>query len=217
MYTLDQRDQLYEIVRYLNFNDLRYLCQSNKSYNELCKEARFQKLIQQRYDEMISYQVNNIIDKLAQTNKTITFNLINDPKRNHKITITRAYNRTIYLSEELKNIDYPASIIYKYAINLLKFNGFENITQEEYEHFINDPRLIKSPYSNFQLITDIDFLLQKINIILFDTNKTSFYNIDNRSINPLMFNVNAVQHQSLIDILTLIYKLYPNVKETYYD
>ena len=215
-----QRDQLYETARHLDLNTLRHLCQTNKLYYEICKEERFKRLIRQRYDEMILNKVNNMINRLKNSKNMsaiIRLNLYRGPDANrfHEIEFFRDYRGVFYITEDLKNLDYTDSIIYRYVKKVMNFKGFENITPEEYEDFVNDPRLIKSHYSDFPLISDIDYLLQKVNLTLYGTNQNSFYNVKEDSFNPLVINANNVQPKSLKDMVTMMYKLYPNATETY--
>lgn len=221
MNRIEERDTLFETARHLDFNNLRYLCQTNRLYSNICREERFQTLIRQRYDEMISEKVNDDINRLKTSSEftsRIKFNLVkaSNVNQSHQIEFIKDYRGLILITERLQNLDYSNSIIYRYAKNLLNFAGFENITQEQYEQFVDDPRLNKSHYSDLQLINDIDFLFQKLNLKLYGTNSTSFYNVRADIINRLTLEANNVQPQSLIDILTLIYKSYPNAEVEYY-
>lgn len=225
MYTSADRDQLYEIAHHVDFDDLRHLCQSNRLYNVICQEERFQKLIQHRYNEMISTKVNNtlnILDNLHRVNSKIVIDLQGD--QSHRVEILKD-NLYFYVSEKLTSVNYNNSIVYQYAENLIqKEYGDENLdfpalvsiddVKNLFSKINRNRNRFKGVYF-FTQVSKVDEIQQsKILNRLFETLHLVKRNENlNQGQNHITFSINFLSRLSLIDLLTLIYKRYPNLEK----
>ena len=79
------RDTLFRLATELDFLSLKNLCQNNPVYAEICREPRFQQLINNRYQEYIlNKQIDQLYNLINNNNNSVTYTLIKRTGNNSK-------------------------------------------------------------------------------------------------------------------------------------
>ena len=140
------RDHFYEYIRYADLNTIRTLCSTNKYYNNLCNTEPFQKILKQKYQDLLD-RIDKIAthwqrEILSNPNKSYFFQL--NPE--HRITINESN-----INEEV--LSYQHSLLFKLFD---QETDFSNLSTQDIMNYISNI-YTQSCYqvSNYELITQV--------------------------------------------------------------
>ena len=224
MNTISQRDQLFQAAQHLSFDDLKHLCQTNRAYQALCAEPRFQDLIQRRYSETIQAKVQKILD-LIKTKESIflAYEFIKYTEtptvRIHELVIMKhGRGGKIDLEEQFADIPLQDLILYQYYKEKTGFKGIENLSEQDVRDIFSglDPNTL---FRVNEMVENNTFSDDKLLNIVMKKNRGAGqfdekFSANTNSSYMGRLTLENPTTQSLREVITYIVKNYPNTTYT---
>ena len=212
-------DIIYELAQKMDHNGLRNLCSTNSEYRKLCQTPRFQRLIEQiRTEKLMNDKVQQVLQLVEKHDAEVNLTLVNDSNKRHTIRIwgPNPGGQKDHLSENIDGDNYFSSIVYKYLKEKLNFKGFENLTPEEFYDFLTQtkfdfgkfPDYAVNNFTNEPIYSPFHFIFD----VLDESGKKplTMYQLPQVKPDSTLISLQAVPQQVLTDMLTMVFKLYPN-------
>ncbi|MBA3285345.1 MAG: hypothetical protein H0U27_09860 [Nitrosopumilus sp.] len=107
MYTVNS-DLIYEISTHLDFLELQKLCFTHPRFAQICQQSRFQKLIHDKYDQIV--QVIDVATEQLLQNRAIEYTIISGTNKSQKLRFEHNWN-DYSITETLIGIPEQESIL----------------------------------------------------------------------------------------------------------